>query len=610
MAQLNSLIVTGDSRFVNKINGSITGDAGTVGGGYTVAKSVPSNAVFTDTNNAVTQTATDSTDANYEVLFSATADNTTRTEGARKTTTLRFNPSKGSLMEGYGTSATGTYSHAEGSSSKATGLYSHAEGLSTSTQGRCAHAEGYNTTAAGSSSENSATHAEGYQSLASGSVSHAEGVKTIASGTYSHAEGNMTTASGNYGSHAEGDQTIASSARAHAEGYIAKATGQYSHAEGYNTTASGDGSHAEGSGTSSGNVSSHSECYQTKAIGKYSHAEGCQSTSNGESSHAEGYRTISYYAAHSEGQNTTAIGLYSHAEGNGSSSGAQCAHAEGSGTSALNNSAHSEGYYTVAYANYSHAEGIYTTSLNPCSHASGHYNAAMTTGGNYNNTTGTAFVIGNGTAANALKNAFSVQFNGVVKAASTITASTTADYAEYFEWADENPNNEDRVGYFVTFNDGDKIRFATSEDDYILGVTSGEPFVLGNGDCDVWNGMVLRDEFRRIIYEPAPDYIEIKGGGRIPHLDKDGNPVYCGTRPKLNPNYDPTKPYINRSDRPEWCPVGMLGVLAVRDDGTCEVNGYATITDNAIATKYTGQNQNKYRVIRRNTQNVVEIVFK
>jgi len=45
-----------------------------------------------NTNTAVTQTAT-TTSANYEVLFSATADNTTRTEGARKTSTLTYNPS-------------------------------------------------------------------------------------------------------------------------------------------------------------------------------------------------------------------------------------------------------------------------------------------------------------------------------------------------------------------------------------------------------------------------------------------------------------------------------------------------------------------------------------
>lgn len=49
-----------------------------------------------DTNDAVTQTQT-ATNANYEVLFSSTADNTTRTEGARKNNNLTFNPSTGKL---------------------------------------------------------------------------------------------------------------------------------------------------------------------------------------------------------------------------------------------------------------------------------------------------------------------------------------------------------------------------------------------------------------------------------------------------------------------------------------------------------------------------------
>ena len=47
MAQLNSLLVTGDSRFLNTINGNISGDAGTVNN-HTVEKDVPSDAVFTD----------------------------------------------------------------------------------------------------------------------------------------------------------------------------------------------------------------------------------------------------------------------------------------------------------------------------------------------------------------------------------------------------------------------------------------------------------------------------------------------------------------------------------------------------------------------------------
>lgn len=58
--------------------------------GFTISTSVPANAKFTDAN--VTQTNT-TTNANYRLLFSATADNTTRTEGARKSGDLAYNPS-------------------------------------------------------------------------------------------------------------------------------------------------------------------------------------------------------------------------------------------------------------------------------------------------------------------------------------------------------------------------------------------------------------------------------------------------------------------------------------------------------------------------------------
>jgi hypothetical protein len=63
---------------------------------YEVNKTVPSNAVFTDAN--VTQTNTDtSSNAQYRLLMSATADDTTRTEGARKSTYAWFNPSTQTL---------------------------------------------------------------------------------------------------------------------------------------------------------------------------------------------------------------------------------------------------------------------------------------------------------------------------------------------------------------------------------------------------------------------------------------------------------------------------------------------------------------------------------
>ena len=383
--------------------------------------------------------------------------------------------------------------------------------------------------------------------------------------------------------------------------------GEYSTAEGNSTTAGGTASHAEGSNyNASGStlsdrtVTIDDTSYTISgpyAYGINSHAEGTQSFAYGYSSHAEGYQTTSTGSySHAEGQNTTASDNASHAEGYKTIASAQCSHAEG--------------YSTTTSGNASHAEGSRTTASNYASHACGHYNAAMTTGGEATNTTGTAFVIGNGTDLTALANAFSVQYDGIVKAKSTITASTTADYAEFFEWLDENPDEEDRVGYFVTL-DGYKIRIATNEDDYILGVVSGEPFVLGNGDCDTWNGMFLRDEFRRTIYEPAPKMVEV--------LDSEGNPTgefeevegeFEGTRPKLNPEYDHTQPYISRFDRKEWAPVGMLGVLAVRHDGTAQVNGYVTVNADGIATACDKNAENSYRVIKANSDAVVEIIFR
>ena len=96
MAVLKDLIVNGASRFIGKLTASkakIGDETVTTINGVTVGSSPK----FTDTNNAVTQTAT-STNADYEVLFSVTADNTTRTEGARKYSNLKFNPSTGNLQ--------------------------------------------------------------------------------------------------------------------------------------------------------------------------------------------------------------------------------------------------------------------------------------------------------------------------------------------------------------------------------------------------------------------------------------------------------------------------------------------------------------------------------
>ena len=105
---------------------------------------------------------------------------------------------KNSIREGYSTTASGNWSHAEGSNTIASGRNSHSEGYATRASGESSHAEGSNTTASGSPS-----HAEGVNTIASGHGSHAEGTFTRAAGDNSHSEGYGTRAIGGY-SHAGG----------------------------------------------------------------------------------------------------------------------------------------------------------------------------------------------------------------------------------------------------------------------------------------------------------------------------------------------------------------------------------------------------------------------
>jgi hypothetical protein len=128
-----------------------------------------------------------------------------------------------------------------------------------------------------------------------------------------------------------------------------------------------------------------------------------------------------------------------------------------------------------------------------------------------------------------------------------------ADYAEYFEWSDGNPDEEDRRGTAVAL-DGDKIRPAEAGEDPI-GVISGNPSVVGDAAWNKWNGKYLRDDYGTYILE---DY-EVE--------DEDGNTVIQQRR-KLNPAYDPDVEYTSREERPEWDCVGLMGKLRIRKGQT------------------------------------------
>ena len=112
--------------------------------GHVTGATVTETEVIPDNDFNVTQTATDSTNANYELLFSSTADNTTRTEGARKTQYFTYNPSSKAITIGTrGTNVVGDYSFAIGSNVDA-------KATSTFAVGNYAIAEGTYSTAFGS----------------------------------------------------------------------------------------------------------------------------------------------------------------------------------------------------------------------------------------------------------------------------------------------------------------------------------------------------------------------------------------------------------------------------------------------------------------------------
>jgi len=147
-----------------------------------------------------------------------------------------------------------------------------------------------------------------------------------------------------------------------------------------------------------------------------------------------------------------------------------------------------------------------------------------------------------------------------------------ADYAEYFEWEDGNPNNEDRRGYSVSLIDK-KIKIA-EEGEMVIGIVSAKPSFVGDAHNDHWQAKYLLDEFGAEIQEEYnviswTDIHGVKYGYEENNVPEDvivpGDAVIVvQTRSKLNPDFDPSQEYIARENRKEWTTVGMVGKLRMR----------------------------------------------
>lgn len=140
-----------------------------------------------------------------------------------------------------------------------------------------------------------------------------------------------------------------------------------------------------------------------------------------------------------------------------------------------------------------------------------------------------------------------------------------ARYAEYFEWADGNPNKEDRIGYIVQLYKN-KIEFALNPK-RAIGVISSHSGVIATSQLG-WYESDIKD------------------------------------KESIEGNKSETHVYLQRSKRKELNPVGILGKLYVRDNGKCIVGEYCDCVDGiAIPGKI-------WPILERNSHNIIRILYR
>ena len=131
-----------------------------------------------------------------------------------------------------------------------------------------------------------------------------------------------------------------------------------------------------------------------------------------------------------------------------------------------------------------------------------------------------------------------------------------ADFAEFMEWADENPTDEDRTGMTVAVAVQDttghitpKIKIAEAGD-VVIGAVSAAPTLVGNSDWNRWQGKWLKTKYG--AYD----------------LDAEGNR-------QLNPAWNGStyEEHIPRDERKEWAKIGIVGFVII-DDGQVTGNNW------------------------------------
>ncbi len=557
-----------------------------------------------------------------------------------------------SHSEGFGTIASGNFSHAEGSGSDAIGAASHAEGSGSYAIGAASHAEGQGTTAVGNYS-----HAEGSQTTAIGSQSHAGGLENIAFGSNSYTAGNLVIASGT--SSFAGGQGSLSSSPIIAQGnvsfafYEQDATISNYGVLGNNSVILGGKNHFINSNSETsvilGGLENRISATTPVPANGMVNIGGSGNTVSGE------------FSAIIGGQNNVTVGSLL---GPSFMSGIFVGKDNRISTF-LNSSEYSTiiGGLNNEILNSDNSSIIGGDNNNLKDDSTGSIiiggreieidssDFSVSLGGAYNkiDTNDNFSIITGRGALSTSATTFTMGYNSVATSPSSANNTIVfhfgegdgfwdgtvnggpADYAEYFEWKDGNPSNEDRVGYFVSI-DGDKIEKGNYN---IIGVVSSVPVVVGDSAPLKWNNMYLKDEFGRNIKDSYS--VHLVNSGQTNEMEvyiDERNNTYSqppnaenmiGTLyddeivtkeflrteslKRINPNYNHNQIYIPRKDRPEWTPVGLLGKLHIR---TAEQITGSTIGANSDGIAINGSDYHVLETIKDYDGNygIVKILFK
>lgn len=154
--------------------------------------------------------------------------------------------------------------------------------------------------------------------------------------------------------------------------------------------------------------------------------------------------------------------------------------------------------------------------------------------------------------------------------------TNSTGYAEAFEWADGNPNNEDRNGLTVAVNEQGQLIDAGDDNETIIGVVVESAAVVGNAGWNVWQNFDNFEDQKTAKYKVVEwrddsgllqsNYLNalspsfaLPEDAIIFETEQDGSDL---TRPVLKGNYDSDREYEPRLKR-GWTLVTLKGTVAM-----------------------------------------------